>query len=104
MERPTSHPSGSLLPVAPPVDGLNVVRVVVPQSATHATRADVVGVDVAVIRELLPAQGTLAMLQGDLAIHQLPHLRVRAEFAVTARMLWIIDAADTNVANSPPFG
>ena len=60
--------------------------------------------DVAIIGEILPAQRTLAVLKGDLAIHQLPHLRVGAEFAVTARMLRIIDAADTDLADSSVSG
>jgi hypothetical protein len=56
---------------------------------------------IAVLSELLTTQRTLAVLQGDFAIHQSPHLRVGPEFRVSARVMRIVDAADTALADSP---
>jgi hypothetical protein len=44
------------------------------------------------------------VLLGDLAIHQLPHLRVGAEFSVPARVMRIVDAADSDRADLPLLG
>src|SRR3954468_13674719 len=57
-----STPAGSLLSVAPPVDGLDVVRMIVPPHPSHASRTDVVGNDVVIIRKLDLAERTSTVL------------------------------------------
>ena len=93
----------SLLAVAPPVHGLNVVRVIVAPCSAHTARVDVVGNDIAVVGELLLANTTNAVLSRNLAIQQLPHLPVGAQLAVSTRMLGIVDAPGTNQALTPFF-
>ena len=93
-----SQPGRSLLAVAPPVDGLNVVRVVVPPSTAHAAGMDVVGYHVAVIGELFLAEGADALLGDDLPVEELPHLAVRAKFPVSPGMVRVFDAADAHLA------
>ncbi|HEX5425162.1 MAG TPA: hypothetical protein VFW94_16565 [Candidatus Acidoferrales bacterium] len=85
-------------PVAPPVHGLNVVRVIVAPGAVHAAGTDVLGNDVALIGELLFANAADAVLGNDLPVEQLAHFRIRAEFPVASGMMWIVDAADTHLA------
>jgi hypothetical protein len=88
-----SDPARSLGPIAPPVSGLNVVRVIISPSPAHASRVDMVRYDVAVIRELGTADATLTSLGHDLSIEQLSHLSVRAELTVPSRMKWIFNSA-----------
>ena len=81
---PTSPSARPLFPVAPPVDSLNVVRMIVTPRTAHAAGTDVVGYDVAVIRELFVAESTLTFLGHNLLVQQLSHLRIRADLAITA--------------------
>jgi len=64
-----SHTAGSLLSVAPPMDGLDVVGMIISPRSSHSTRIDVVGNNVAVIRELPLAESAHAVLGGDLSVH-----------------------------------
>jgi hypothetical protein len=57
-----------------------------------------VGYDVAVICELFMADTALAALGQNLLIHQLPHLGVRADLPISARVLGIVDATDSKLA------
>lgn len=66
---PTSPSARPLFPVAPPVDSLNVVGMIVPPRASHATGTDMVRYDVAVVGKPLLAESALAVLGGDLSVH-----------------------------------
>jgi hypothetical protein len=79
------------------VHGLNVVGVIVPPSAAHAAGTDVVGDDVGAIGKSLLADTANAVLSNDLSVKQLAHLRVRAQLAVSAGVLRIIDAPDAHL-------
>lgn len=81
-----------------PVHGLNIVGVIVPPGAAHATGTDVVGDHVAVIGELLFADALNGILSRNLAVQQLAHLPIGAQLAVSARMLGIVDAANAHLA------
>jgi len=61
---------------------------------------DVVGDDVALVGELLFANGADAVLGDDLPVKQLALLPVRAQLPVSARMLLIFDAPDTHLSLS----
>jgi len=80
------------------VHGLNIVGVIVPPGAAHATGADVVRDHVGVVGELLLANTANAVLGHDLPVEQLAHLPVRPQLAVPARVLEIVDAPDTQLA------
>jgi len=69
------------------VHGLNIVGVIVARGAAHAAGTDVVGHDVAVIGEFLPAEWALSVLQSDFAVQQLPRCRVGARFEVSTRVV-----------------
>ena len=73
---------------------------VVPPRSSHALGLDVVGNNLAVIREDLVADRTLPLLLGDLSVQQLPHFGWRAEFAIPSRVVRIFDAANTNLKSS----
>jgi hypothetical protein len=59
---------------------------------------DVVGHNVAVVRKLFIADGALAFLGKNLPVHQLPHFAVRADLPISAGMMGIVDAADSQLA------
>jgi len=80
------------------VDSLDVVGMIVPPRSAHASGTDMVGYDVAVICELFMADTALAALGQNLLIHQLPHLGVRADLPISARVLGIVDATDSKLA------
>jgi hypothetical protein len=80
------------------VDGLNIVRVVVPPSTAHAFGMDMIGYHVAVIGEPLLAEGADTLLGDDLPIQELPHLAVRTEFPVSPGMMLIFDAPNAHLA------
>jgi hypothetical protein len=58
------------------VNSLNIVRVIVSPGASHATRADMVRHDIAVIRELGTAYAAFSTLGNDLSIEQFSHLSI----------------------------
>jgi hypothetical protein len=82
------------------MNSLNVIGMIVPPGSSHTTRADVVGNDIAVVGETLPAQSADAILCLNLFVHQLPHLGVRTNLPISARVLRIINAADTHLTPS----
>ena len=70
---------------------------VVSPRPSHAPRANVVRYDVAVVGEPFLAEGADAILRGNLSVHQLTHLRVRADLAIAARVIRIVDPADSQL-------
>ena len=97
---PTSPSARPLFSVAPPVDSLNVVGMIVSPRASHATGIDVVGYDVAIVGELFLAESALAVLGGNLSVHQLPHLGIRTDLPISAWVLGIVDATDSHLAQA----
>ncbi|MGA9671502.1 MAG: hypothetical protein WBQ94_19995 [Terracidiphilus sp.] len=85
------------------MDGLNIVRVIVSPTASHAARADMVRHDVAIIREVGAADAAFSPLDGDFSIEQLPHFRIRAEFAISPWVLGILDSSDAQLSGSSCF-
>ena len=71
---------------------------IVPPRSAHASGTDVVGYDVAVVGEPFLADSALAALGQNLPVHQLPHLGVRADLPISARVLGIVDATDSQLA------
>lgn len=82
------------------MDGLDIVGMIIPPRSSHSTRVDVVGNDITVIRELFLAKCAHTVLGGDLPVHQLPHLGIRTDFSISARVLRIVNAADSHLARS----
>jgi len=80
------------------MDGLNVVRVVVPPGPVHAAGMDVVGNHIRIIGEFFLAKGADALLGEDLPVEELPHFAVGAEFPVSPGMLKVLDPADAHPA------
>jgi hypothetical protein len=70
---------------------------IVPPRPSHATGINVVGDDVGVIGELFMADTALAALGHNLLVHQLSHFRVRADLAIAARVIRIVDPADSQL-------
>jgi hypothetical protein len=95
---PTSPPARSLFPVAPPVDSLNIVRMIISPSSSHSARIDVVGNNIAVVSEPLFAEGADSVLRCNLSVHQFPHFRIRADLSVPSWVFGIVDATDSNLA------
>jgi hypothetical protein len=98
-----SDPARSLLPIAPPVNSLDIIRVIVSPCPSHSPWADMVRYDIAIIRELRFADAAFAALGNDLSIEQLSDLCVGAEFAISSRMEWILDSADAELSNCLRF-
>ena len=94
---PTSPSARSLFPVAPPVDSLNVVRMIVTPRSSHPSWADVVRYDVAVVGEPFLAEGADAILRRNLSVHQLPHLSIGTDLPISARVLGIVDTTDSQL-------
>lgn len=88
----------SLFSVAPPVDSLNVVRMIVPPRSSHAAGMDVVGYDVAIIGEWFVAEGAYAILLGDLPVEELPHFAVGPKFPVSPGMMRVFNAPNSHLA------
>jgi hypothetical protein len=80
------------------VDSLNVVRVIISPRSAHAAGIDVVGHNVAVVRELFIADGAPAFLGKNLPVKQLSHFRIRAYLPITARVMGIVDPTDSQLA------
>jgi hypothetical protein len=79
------------------MDSLDVLRMIVSPRSAHAAGMDVVGNDVAVVGELFMADTALAALGHNLLVHQLSHFRVRADLAIAARVIRIVDPADSQL-------
>jgi hypothetical protein len=80
------------------VDSLNVFRMIVPPCPAYAAGIDVVGYDVGVVGELFIADTAFAVLGHNLSVHQLTHLRVRADLSIPAGMMGIVNATDSQLA------
>ena len=80
---PSARP---LFPVAPPVDSLSAVRVIVFLSPSHTSWANVVRYDLAVFGEPFLTEGADAILFCNLSVYQLPHLGVRTDLPISARV------------------
>jgi hypothetical protein len=70
-----SESSRSLLEIAPPMDGLNVVGAVVAPSPSHPFGLDMVGHNFVVIDKRLVTDRAFSVLLSDLPVQQLPHFR-----------------------------
>ena len=84
-------PRGSLLAVTPEVHCLDVLRVVVYPRPSHSSRIDVIGHDVAIVREGHLTDGALPVLFDNFAVEQLPHLCLGAEFSVSPGVVRVFD-------------
>jgi hypothetical protein len=82
---------------------LNIVRMIISPGSSHASWVDVVGHDVTIISELHIAKRALPVLFYNLVVEQSPHLRVGPEFAVSPRMMWILDPLQTWVTHISNF-
>jgi hypothetical protein len=78
---------------------LNIVRMIVPPRSSHASGTDMIRHDVVVIGERRQADGARFVLLDDLAIKQLPHLRVGTELAVSSGMLWVFDTLHAQLSD-----
>jgi hypothetical protein len=85
----------SLFSIAPPVNCLNIIRMVISPGSSHASGVDVVRHDVVVVGELHIAECAFPALFDNLEVEQPPHLRVGAEFAVSPRMIGVFNPLDT---------
>src|ERR1035438_1323646 len=100
MELDRQHPrqrspsARSLFPIAPPVNRLNVFRMVVSPCPSHAAGINMVRHNVAVICEPLLAESAKAILRNDLPFEELPHFTVGAEFPVPSGMMRIFRSAE----------
>ena len=79
---------------------LNIVGMVVSPSPSHTLRLDVVGHNLAVIREGYAADCAFPVLLDDFSIQQFPHLGWRAEFAISPGVVWIFDALNTKLKSA----
>jgi hypothetical protein len=86
-----SNSARSLFSIAPPVNCLNIIGMVVAPGSSHASWVDVVRNDVVVVSELHIAECAFPALFDNLAIEQPPHLCVGAEFPVSPGMIGILD-------------
>jgi hypothetical protein len=76
---------------------LDIVGMIVSPGASHAFWVDVVGRDVIVVGELYMAERAFSGLRDNLAVEQLPHFCVGAEFPVSPRMMGILNPLYTQL-------
>ena len=74
---------------------------IVSPSSSHTTGMDVVGHNVGVVGELFIADTAFAFLGHNLLVQQLSHFRIRTYLPITARMLEIVNATDSQLALTP---
>jgi hypothetical protein len=86
------------------MDRLDIVGMVVPQRSSHSSWANVVRDDVGVVGELSFAKGADPILCRNLFVHQLPHLGVRAELSISARVFGIVNTPNSHLARSSFLG
>jgi len=79
---------------------LDVLKVVVSPSSSHAFGFDMVGDDLAVIGERLVADCAFPVLLHDFSVQQLPHLCWRTEFAISPGVVRILDALNAKLKSS----
>jgi hypothetical protein len=80
------------------MDSLNVIGMIVSPCPSHAAGINVVGNDIAVVRELLFAESAYSVLGNDLPVEEFPHFAIGAEFPVSTRMLRISNSSDAHLA------
>jgi hypothetical protein len=85
------------------MNSLNIIRVIVSPGASHASRTYMIWNDVAVVGELGTTKSAFAVLGGYLSVEQLPHFRIRAEFAISPRVLGILDSPDAKLPGPSRF-
>jgi hypothetical protein len=73
------------------VHGLDILRMIVSPRSSHASGMDVIGHDVVVVGEGFLADGASSVLLEDLAMEQLPHLRVGTELPVSSGVMRVFD-------------
>ncbi len=98
---PGSHSARTLFSVAPPVNCLNVLRMIVSPGSSHSSGMDMVGHNVAIVGEPLLAESAYPILQSNLPVEELPHFAVGAEFSVSPGMMRIFNAPNAHLAR--PF-
>jgi hypothetical protein len=96
--RPEINLCSFLFPVTPPMDSLDVFRMIVSPSSVHAPGLDVVGYHVAVIGGLSITERAFPVLGDNLPVEELPHLALGAKFRVSPWMLRVLDPADAHPA------
>ena len=74
---------------------LDVVRMIISPSPAHSLGIPVVWNNIVVVGELFVADRTDASLLSDPAVQQLPHLRRRSKFPVSARVVRIFDSLNS---------
>jgi hypothetical protein len=77
----------SLFSVAPPVNSLDIFRIVVSPCTAHAAGMDVVGYDVAMVGEPLLAKGAYTVLGGDLPVEELPYFAIGTKFPASSGVI-----------------
>ena len=93
-------PRGPLLAVTPEVHCLDVLRVVVSPRPSHSSRINVIGHDVAIVRERPLTDGALPVLFDNFSIKQLPHLCFGAEFAISPGVVRVFDTLHSELSDS----
>jgi hypothetical protein len=81
--------------IAAPVHRLDVVGMVVAPGSAHSFGLNVVGNGIGAAPELPPAESAPAVLFDDLSFEQVAHFCRRALLAIAARMMGILDTAQT---------
>ena len=76
---------------------LDIVGMVVSPRPSHSFGVDMVGHDVVVIGELQMAERAFPALVDDLAVEQISHFCVRAEFPVSPRMIGVFNPLHTKL-------
>jgi len=79
----SNTPRKPLLAATPEVHCLDVLRIVVSSRPSHSSWINVIGHDIAIVRERHLTDGALPVLLDNLAVEQLPHLCFGAEFAIS---------------------
>jgi hypothetical protein len=79
---------------------LDVVGMVISPRPSHTAGTDVVRNDVVIIRKQTVAESASTVLGDDLPVHELPHFRIGTDLPVPARVLGIVDAADSHLPPS----
>ena len=94
-DRPSVIDSGrSFLFIAPEMRCLDIVRMIVPPRSSHPFGIPVIWNYIRVICELFVADGALPVLFHNLPIQQFPHFSRRPEFAISSRMMRILNASN----------
>jgi len=73
---------------------------IVPPRPTHSFRILVVWNNIVAIRELFVTKCAYASLLPDLAVEQIPHLGWRSKFAISTRVVRIIDPLHPHLYDS----